>query len=205
MQEGLRREIVAAEMQEPTYDQLVNGFPYLDAVTCEVLRMRPPVSAILKEVRFSFFMDPSSTYILIIILKAQEDDVVPLSHPIRAASGELVDSIFVARGTVVRIPVAGVNRSEALWGEDANKFDTTRWLSSSSGDVTVEDGVLKDPIVGRAAEIHGYRHLLTFSNGPRTCLGRNFALVEFKVSDSPSIFSCLIFFHLFQYPSHLWI
>ena len=126
-------------------------------------------------------------------MKAHEDDVVPLSHPILAASGELVDSIFVARGTALRIPIAGVNRSEALWGEGANEFDPTRWLRSGSEDAIVEDGVSKDPVVGRAAEIHGYKHLLTFANGPRACLGRGFALVEFKVRRLPSLLSCLTF------------
>ena len=126
-------------------------------------------------------------------MKAHEDDVVPLSHPILTASGELADSIFVARGTALRIPIAGVNRSEALWGEDANEFDPTRWLRSGSGEATVEDEMLKDPVGGRAAEIHGYRHLLTFSNGPRACLGRNFALVEFKVRRLPSLSAFAIF------------
>ncbi|KIJ50769.1 hypothetical protein M422DRAFT_159309, partial [Sphaerobolus stellatus SS14] len=33
----------------------------------------------------------------------------------------------------------------------------------------------------RAKEIHGFAQILTFSDGPRTCLGRQFAAVEFKV------------------------
>ena len=35
--------------------------------------------------------------------------------------------------------------------------------------------------MGRMEEIKGYKHLLTFGNGPRTCLGKNFALLEVKV------------------------
>jgi hypothetical protein len=35
---------------------------------------------------------------------------------------------------------------------------------------------------GRAKEIQGYRHILTFSDGPRICLGKSFALAEFKVN-----------------------
>ena len=62
----------------------------------------------------------------------------------------------------------------------------------------VGGGASKEPaavIAGRAAEIQGYRHLLTFASGPRACLGRNFALVEFKVSGLVrlSIFSSLTF------------
>jgi cytochrome P450 len=33
----------------------------------------------------------------------------------------------------------------------------------------------------KAKEIVGHRHILTFSDGPRTCLGKGFALVNFKV------------------------
>ena len=29
--------------------------------------------------------------------------------------------------------------------------------------------------------MQGHRHLLTFSDGPRTCLGKTFAVTEFKV------------------------
>lgn len=97
---------------------------------------------------------------------------------------------------MLSIPIAGVNRSEALWGEDADKFDPNRWLQSDAKEEEDEDGVSKEPTAvtaGRAAEVHGYRHLLTFANGPRTCLGRNFALVEIKVRRSPSIFSSLTF------------
>jgi cytochrome P450 len=32
-----------------------------------------------------------------------------------------------------------------------------------------------------AKEMKSYRHILTFSDGPRTCLGKGFALAEFKV------------------------
>jgi len=34
---------------------------------------------------------------------------------------------------------------------------------------------------GRWQEISGYRHLLTFADGPRACLGKGFALAEIKV------------------------
>ena len=36
-------------------------------------------------------------------------------------------------------------------------------------------------IPARAKEVQGHRHLLTFVDGPRTCLGKNFAVTEFKV------------------------
>ncbi len=33
-----------------------------------------------------------------------------------------------------------------------------------------------------AKELPGYHHLLTFSEGPRMCLGKGFAVTEIKVS-----------------------
>ena len=98
--------------------------------------------------------------------QAIEDDVVPLSEPIRTKSGELADSLTVAKGTLVAISIESMNRSAAIWGEDAKDFQPSRWL---------EDAPAK------AKEIQGYRHLLTFVNGPRACLGKNFAVTEFKV------------------------
>ena len=104
--------------------------------------------------------------------QAAYDDTIPLTHPIRTASGIPVDKIFVAKGTVVRIPMAGVNKSETLWGPDAAKFDPGRWLAS--------DGESRSSM-GRMQEVKGYKHLLTFGNGSRMCLGKNFALLEVKV------------------------
>lgn len=96
--------------------------------------------------------------------------MIPLTKPITTANGQLVDSIFVAKGTVVRVPIMCLNRSELLWGKNGKEFFPGRWLNNS---------VLE----GKAAEIQGHRHLLTFIDGPRTCLGKNFALTEFKVRE----------------------
>jgi cytochrome P450 len=66
-----------------------------------------------------------------------------------------------------------VNRSTSIWGADAKEFKPQRWLD--------EGGTPE-----KAKEIQGYRHLLTFADGSRTCLGRGFALAEFKVRESIS-------------------
>lgn len=96
--------------------------------------------------------------------------MIPLSHPIQAADGSVVDRVFVAKGTTVRIPIASINRSEAVWGPDVATFDPARWLFSE-----------EERLNGKKAEVLGYKNLLTFASGPRMCLGRNFALLEFKV------------------------
>ncbi|KAI6012725.1 cytochrome P450 [Pisolithus orientalis] len=132
---------------DPTYDQLTNNLPYLDAVVHETLRLHPPLGEFLRQ--------------------ATEDDVIPLSEPVRAKSGRVVNSISVTCGTQVGISTACINRSVAIWGADAKVFRPERWLE--------EGGIPK-----KAQEVQGYRHLLTFVDGPRTCLGKAFALAEFK-------------------------
>ena len=109
--------------------------------------------------------------------QVNEDDILPLTQPVRTASGELVDSIFVAKGSLVRIPIIGINMSEELWGSDAGKFDPKRWMG-----LNLDEGGGGH----RSTEIQGYKHLLTFINGSRMCLGRNFAVTEIKVRVSGS-------------------
>ncbi|KAG1866200.1 cytochrome P450 [Suillus subluteus] len=146
VQTSLRKELLAFGA-DPTYDQLKANLPYLDAVVHEILRLHPPVG--------------ESTRI------AAADDVIPLSEPVRTESGEMTDSISIAKGTLITISGTSINRSSAIWGPDAKEFKPDRWLT--------EDG-----ISGKAKEVQGHRHLLTFVDGPRTCLGKDFAITEFK-------------------------
>ena len=108
------------------------------------------------------------------VTQATEDDVIPLSKPVRTQSGELVDHISVAKGTRLSVSVPSMNRSTALWGADAKEFKPERWIG--------EEG-----IPAGAKEVQGHRHLLTFIDGPRTCLGKGFAVAEFKVRPPPSL------------------
>lgn len=96
------------------------------------------------------------------------DDVLPVSEPITTASGEVVDSIFVAKDTIVTVSIRCMNQSEVFWGANAKEFEPERWHTLAN-----------DPL--RAKEIQGHRHIITFIDGPRTCLGKSFALAEFKV------------------------
>ncbi|KAG2096081.1 cytochrome P450 [Suillus discolor] len=146
VQTRLREELLAFG-PDPTYDQLKANLPYLDAVVHETLRLHPPV--------------PESTRL------AAEDDVLPLSEPVRTMSGNMTDSISIAKGTLITISIPAINRSLAIWGPDAKEFKPERWLT--------EDG-----ISGKAKEVQGHRHLLTFVDGPRACLGKDFAIIEFK-------------------------
>lgn len=79
------------------------------------------------------------------------------------------------------VPAHAMNRSVKYWGADAKEFKPERWL--------IPDGILK-----AAQDIQGHRHLLTFADGPRICLGRHFALAEFKVSRCDSAGSLMLTF-----------
>ncbi|KAI6133763.1 cytochrome P450 [Pisolithus croceorrhizus] len=146
IQTKLRTELLAFG-SDPTYDQLTNSHPYLDAVVHETLRLYPPLAEFLRQ--------------------AGEDDVIPLSEPVHTKSGRVVNSISVTRGTQIGVSAACINRSAAIWGADAKVFRPERWLE--------EGGIPK-----KAQEVQGYRHLLTFVDGPRSCLGKGFAVAEFK-------------------------
>lgn len=156
--------IASRPEKDPTHDQLMNDLPYLDAFTCELLRLHSP--------------SPQTTR------EANEDNMIPLTDPIRTASGTIIDSLFVTKGTVIRIPFAGVNMSEALWGLDAGTFDPGRWLVSG------DDGR------GRREEVKGYRNLLTFGHGPRMCPAKNFVVTELK-----AVLSVLLRNFTFEFPN----
>jgi len=143
----LQEELSRFVGRDPSYEQLINGLPYLDAVVLETLRIRVAI--------------PETTRI------ATEDDLIPLSEPIRDASGTLRDPIVVSRGTRVTVSIPYMNRSEKLWGTDAKKFKPERWLNPGG-------------LECRAREIQGHKHLLTFADGPRMYLGKAFALTESK-------------------------
>lgn len=91
--------------------------------------------------------------------------------------GTVVDRVTIAKGQLVTAPIHCMNRAEAVWGSDAKEFVPGRWL--------VEDGLPK-----KAQEIQGHRHLLTFVDGPCICLGRGFALAEFKMRAAFSMIAC---------------
>ncbi|KAG7441583.1 cytochrome P450 [Guyanagaster necrorhizus] len=147
IQNKLRAELLQFGNSDPSWDQLNSSLPYLDAVVHEILRMHPPVFETTR--------------------MAAEDDVLPLATPVVTKAGKTVNSLFIAKGTVITTPIRTLNRSEQFWGPDAKEFKPERWLEDSAP---------------RAKEIQGHRHLLTFVDGPRTCLGKTFALTEFKAA-----------------------
>ncbi|TFK20912.1 cytochrome P450 [Coprinopsis marcescibilis] len=105
-----------------------------------------------------------------ILRTAHFDDVIPLGKPITTASGEVITELPIAKGTAVLCSLSYINQSEELWGPDAKEFKPERWIEG--------EGELR----AGAKAIPGYHHVLTFSDGPRICLGKAFAVASVKAN-----------------------
>lgn len=144
IQEKLRAELQTIDTDNPTMDEL-NSLPYLDAVVRETLRLFPAVATNSRV--------------------AMKDDIIPLDSPMTDRLGNEHHSIHVSKGQGVVIPIALINTSKQIWGEDALEFNPSRWN-------TVPEGVSDIPGL--------WGNILTFSGGPRGCIGFRFSLVEIK-------------------------
>ncbi|KAF8912957.1 cytochrome P450 [Gymnopilus junonius] len=85
--------------------------------------------------------------------------ILPLSDA-RPETGE--NYLVVPKGTTIVIPVNVMHLDENVWGKDSSIFRPERWLESER------------PNVLRGQE------LLAFSLGPRSCIGKTFAMIEIK-------------------------
>ncbi|KAJ7106643.1 cytochrome P450 [Mycena epipterygia] len=97
---------------------------------------------------------------------AVRDTVIPLAESIATATGERISEIPVQKGQLVTLALAGYQRLESRWGEDAHEFKPSRWIEGT-------------PYQGEA--VGPYANLLSFIGGPRTCLGWRFAILEMQV------------------------
>jgi len=109
---------------------------------------------------------------------ALRDDVVPLAHPITTPSGQVLTSLKIKAGQVCRIsplivfliPEArltllqliqiatiSINRVDAVW-KDGSTFRPERWIEPGG-------------LAPREEMQAGWSNILTFSAGPRQCIG----------------------------------
>jgi cytochrome P450 len=144
VQTKLRNELLTVGTDNPTMDEL-NALPYLDGVVRETLRIHAPVASTVRV--------------------AMQDDILPLSEPIKDKYGRMMDSIPIKKGQTLFIPILTLNRAKAIWGEDSLEFKPERWQTTPEA----------------AASIPGvWGNMLTFLGGTRACIGYRFALVEMK-------------------------
>ncbi|KAJ4468196.1 cytochrome-450 hydroxylase [Lentinula aciculospora] len=99
---------------------------------------------------------------------ATQDDEIPVSYPVHRRDGsvdESAQSVHIAKGTFVHVSVEAFNLDQDVWGEDAWLFNPDRW----------------DNLPEKAGEQPGlFSNILSFSAGPRSCIGIRFALIEIK-------------------------
>ncbi|PCH40422.1 cytochrome P450 [Wolfiporia cocos MD-104 SS10] len=100
---------------------------------------------------------------------ATRDDVLPTSAPVRTrmrdgSVGEEM-SVRVPKGAFIHVPVEGFNLDREVWGRDGWAFNPDRWDN-------LPEAVSSQPGL--------YNNTLTFSAGPRSCIGMRFSIIEIK-------------------------
>ncbi|THH19294.1 hypothetical protein EW146_g1858 [Bondarzewia mesenterica] len=136
MQQKLREEIQALG-HDLDYNN-IQKLDYLDAVVKEGLRLHPA--------------SPHTERVVL------EDDIIPLSTPIRTSDGR--------KRTSLRVKAGQTNLE--VWGSDAHKFKPERW--TTLGGVPPPNELP-----------HGWSGLVAFCDGPRMCIGYRLAILEFKI------------------------
>ncbi|KNZ71834.1 Cytochrome P450 3A4 [Termitomyces sp. J132] len=122
---------------------------YTVAVIKEVLRLHPVV--------YGPFLAPA------------EDDVLPLSKPIKTLDGKEISALPVGKGQVIHVSISGYNRLRDIWGEYPHDFIPERWIRPTD--------VNKD---GSSSHFGVYANLGNFVSGAQSCLGWKFAVFELQ-------------------------
>lgn len=87
-----------------------------------------------------------------------------ITAPREAARDLMIEGVHISKGTSVIVAMAVANLHPRVWGGDAMEFRPERWDEMSKGIPAANPFALE-----------------TFINGPRVCIGKNFALLEVKV------------------------
>lgn len=133
------------------------SLPYLNAVSNEVLRFHPSVPA---------------------TVRSATRDTTIADH-------------YIPKGTFLMIAPQVINHSEEFWGPDAGVFNPERWLDSDpittsastpASPTSPTESSSKGGATGKRANNTGGASnnyaMLTFLQGPRSCIGQGFAKAE---------------------------
>jgi cytochrome P450 len=83
------------------------------------------------------------------------------NFPREAAEEVVIEGVRIPKGTLLMIAPAAPQFNEHIWGPTADQFDPDRYDALPDA--------ATDPYASQA-----------FSTGPRVCIGKSFALLEFK-------------------------
>ncbi|KAK1236103.1 hypothetical protein PQX77_000647 [Marasmius sp. AFHP31] len=100
--------------------------------------------------------------------EAMKNDVLLLDFPVTSIHGKTVSEVPVYRGQRIRVDMSTYNRLKSVWGADANEWNPARHQR-------MEPASEKNP-----TQVGLFANLLTFSGGPKGCIGWRFAFMEIQ-------------------------
>ncbi|KAJ7580834.1 cytochrome P450 [Mycena floridula] len=145
------------DVQQQLRDEL-HSFPAQPTYD-QIMGKMPVLHSVVRE---SLRMHPAVPYME---RESMVDDVIPLRYPFIDTNGVKRSEIFVKAGQKIVVSVLSVNRLDSTWG-DGEMFRPSRWSETMPR---------QDDLIG------GWSNILSFSDGPRTCVGWRLALFEMKV------------------------
>ncbi|KAG5730412.1 hypothetical protein E4T56_gene14388, partial [Termitomyces sp. T112] len=105
-QARLREELLTVNGQ-PTYKDIHERLPYLDATLKEILRLYPALP----------YMERVAT----------KDDSLPLYQAVPLSDGRMAHELHVKAGQTVVIPIISIQRQDSVWS-NPDDFQPERWL-----------------------------------------------------------------------------
>ncbi|KAG6656536.1 hypothetical protein CIPAW_04G029200 [Carya illinoinensis] len=97
---------------------------------------------------------------------------LPLEHLNSVHSYILPSGLYIDSSTRLLYSLYSMGRMESIWGEDFLEFKPERWISEQ----------------GRTVHVPSYKFTV-FNAGPRTCLGKEMALIQMKMVASAIIWN----------------
>ncbi|KAK1219996.1 hypothetical protein PQX77_017258 [Marasmius sp. AFHP31] len=101
--------------------------------------------------------------------EASKNDVLLLDFPVISEDGAPVNEVLVQKGQRIRVDISSYNRLESVWGEDASQWNPQRHVQMDS-----------ESEEKKQAQVGLFGNMLTFSGGPKGCLGWRFAVMEMQ-------------------------
>lgn len=77
----------------------------------------------------------------------------------------VIEGVKIPAGTSVELCFSSLQENPLIWGDDADVVDPDRWVGIPSNDERLNPFAYN-----------------VFSNGPRICIGKSFALLEIKTT-----------------------